>query len=403
LYIARQAIFNRSLQVFGYELLFRGDKQSFQYDGLTSAQASASVLGGLFELGIGQIVDNKPAFINFDAELILSDSIELIDSKQLIIEVLEDVGVDDELIRRVELLKLKGYKIALDDFDSLCSTYPLVPYADIIKYDLIRTPLDQISEDVKKALSNKKILLAEKIENEEEFKKAKKMGFHLFQGFFFSKPHLVAESKSHTTVKSQYLRIISELQKQEPSYQILAEIIEKDANLAYRLVKVASMRSGKDMIYSIRHALAYMGLKEIERWISILMLREVNNSKPDELMRISLIRTKFSEQIAVRSSLRKRKIEASIMGLFSTIDAMTNQTMADALQDIALPSVIKDVLINKTGELFPVYQLILAYEKGDWATAEKTSGMIGIHEKDMCDDYLKALKWAKDIMEAINN
>ena len=181
LYIARQAILNRSLKVFGYELLYRGEIKSNQYDGFSSKQASASVLGGLFENGINHIVDDKYAFVNFDEEFIFSDSIELISPKQLVIEVLENVVIDDALVGRVKDLKKKGYKIALDDFNSDPNSYLLTPDSNIIKYDINATPLNTITESVKAALAGKKVLLAEKIETEEQFIQAKKMGFHLFQ------------------------------------------------------------------------------------------------------------------------------------------------------------------------------------------------------------------------------
>ncbi|HHV12963.1 MAG TPA: EAL domain-containing protein [Clostridiales bacterium] len=399
MYIARQAIFNSSLKVYGYELLFRGEIQSAGYDGVSSVQASASVLGGLFESGINQIVDNKVAFINFDNELLQSDVVELIDPQRLIVEVLENVPVDGNLIQRIISLREKGYKIALDDLEESSSTYQLIPYADIIKYDIIITPLDQIEADVKRMLIQRKILLAEKIETEEEFKKAKDMGFHLFQGFFFSKPCLITESSSHTTVKSQYTRIIAELRKEEPSFEVLAEIIEKDATLAYRLVRLSSTRSGKERIYSIRHALTYMGLKEIERWINVLMLRDLNNSKPDELMRVSLIRAKFAELTALHSKLRVLKYEAFIMGLFSTIDAMINRSMEEALKNVALPEVITEALVKGKGALYPVYRLVIAYEKGDWAETEKLTGMLKLKENLVSNDYLQAIKWAKEMMD----
>jgi len=401
MYIARQAIFDRSLNVFGYELLFRKSKQSVQFDGTSSEQATASVLGGLFESGISQIVDDKRAFINFDEAFIHGDTLELISANSLIIEVLEDVKIDDNLIERLKFLKKKGYKIALDDFTESYNTYPLVPFADIIKFDVMATPLVNISHDVKKALSHKKVLLAEKIETQEEFLKAKDMGFHLFQGYFFSKPHIIGKSIDHTTTNSQYGRLRAELNREAPSYQTLAEIIEMDASLAYRLVRLSSMRVDNEMIYSIKHALTYMGLKELERWINVLMLREYGKSKPDELMRISLLRTKFCELTAIHSHFKTAKYEASIMGLFSTLDAMLDQPMSEALKDMALPKTITDVLIYRKGKLFPIYKLMISYEQGDWMKVEELVKQLKIDENVLYNDYLDAVKWSTENMKFI--
>lgn len=402
MFIARQPIFSRNLEVYGYELLFRSGNQSHLFDGVSSIQATATVVGGLFEAGINQIVEDKKAFINFDAEFLHSDMPEIIGPEHLIIEVLEDVVVDEALIARIRDLKTRHYKIALDDFVESYIDYPLVPFADIIKFDILNTPLDLIKNEVRLALLQKKTILAEKVETEEEFNKAKVMGFHLFQGYFFSKPNIVAHSNSQTTTKIQYLRLLTELKKEEPSYQVLAEIIEKDMMLAYRLMRVIKGRAGDDLIYSIKRALTYMGLKELERWVSILMLRDLSSHKPQELMRLALVRTKFSELTAMNGTLKNMKHEASMMGLFSTLDAMLDQNMADALEGIMLPISISEALIKEAGVLGPLLSVIFAYEKGDWESGQSYAEAVGVSEEQLYDDYCKAIHWARDIMSLMN-
>ena len=137
MFIARQPIFNRTLDVYGYELLFRADHGSKAFDGTSDMLATATIISGLFESGIEAFVEDKRAFVNFNAHFLYSDFTELIDPSHLIVEVLETVKVDQQLIERIEWLKSKGYKIALDDFVESFQKYPLVPLADIIKFDII--------------------------------------------------------------------------------------------------------------------------------------------------------------------------------------------------------------------------------------------------------------------------
>lgn len=150
MFVARQPILNRALKIYGYELLYRSDYDAEEFPNISSEKATAEVVGDLFESGIEKITNNVHAFVNFDYSLILSDIVELIDPKHLIIEVLENTKVDERLINRIKYLKRKGYKIALDDFKKDYDTYPLIPLADIIKYDIISTPLDTIQMAVKK-------------------------------------------------------------------------------------------------------------------------------------------------------------------------------------------------------------------------------------------------------------
>ncbi|HZK43383.1 MAG TPA: EAL domain-containing protein [Syntrophomonadaceae bacterium] len=397
--IARQPIFNRKLDVFGYELLYREDIKSHEFDGISSASATACVMGGLFESGVNNIVEDKYAFVNFDENFIFSDAIEIVTPDRLIIEMLEDVKVNNSLMARLKELKKRGYRIALDDFIADYDDYPLVPLADIIKFDLIATPLESIGGNVNQALRQNKILLAEKVETKEEFLKAKEMGFHLFQGYFFSRPSISCELFDKSISKYQYISLIEELKKDRPSYQTLTELIETDIHLSYRLMRVVSLRAGDDLIYSIKKAVIYMGLEELERWINILMLQDLGQLKHQELIKISLIRTKFAESIALYGGLENIKHEASMMGLFSVVDVLFDQTMAEALEDIALSNSIVDALINKTGELYPIYELLLAYEKGDWIQASYISRSLGLDESILYKEYLSAIKWANEVPE----
>lgn len=402
MFIARQPIFNKKLDVFGYELLFRSGETSNQFDGTSSTGATASVLTGLFESGIDALVENKYALINFDEKLINSDSIELVSPDTLIIEMLESVEVTDFLVKRLASLKKKGYKIALDDFEEDYNTYPLVPLADIIKFDIMVTPLSEIGSSVNTALADKKIILAEKIETQEEYLQAKQMGFHLFQGFFFSRPSIAFESRSKITPKGQYAMLLKELKEDDPSFQKLAEIVETDVNLAYRLIRIASRRAAEEeALYSIKRALVYMGFKEFERWVNILMLQDMGKDKPQELRKTSLIRSKLAENISWHMGLRNMRHEASLMGLFSVVDAMLDTTMEVALQDMALPATITDALVHKKGTLFPLYELIIAYEQAD---IQKVQGIVNRFKLDtgkLYHEYVNSIKWAKEIFTVI--
>lgn len=399
LFIARQPIFNKSLSVYGYELLYRDSETSTAFGGVSAQKATAGVLGSLFEIGISKITDDVRAFINFDYEFLMSDSIELIDPEKLVLEVLEDVKVDDALMRRLMDLKNKGYKIALDDFVEDYEDYPIVPIADIIKYDIMATPLESIGSEVKLALSQHKILLAEKIETEQEYEKAKAMGFNLFQGYFFSKPSIISKSNDKKSIKYNYIRLIAELKKPEPSYVTLAEIIETDVNLAYRLLRVIKNTRTDTIVQSIKKALIFMGFKEIERWINVLMLQDLATDKPLELTKLSLTRAKFGEVLASNSKFKPRIHEVSMMCLFSNLDAILDQPMIDALEGISLSDDIKEALIYKRGELRPILDLIYLYEKGNWDAVKIKSAQLGIKQKVICDNYLDALEWCKDAMD----
>ncbi|WP_041668703.1 EAL and HDOD domain-containing protein [Acetobacterium woodii] len=403
MFIARQPIFNEQLEVYGYELLFRLTHHSNQFGGVSSRGATAAVITGLFESGIENIVEDKLAFINFDEIFIHSNAIELIKPDRLVVEMLEKIKINDILLERLKIIKEKGYKIALDDFEEDYQSYPLTSLADIIKYDLMITPLETIKNDVILAIKQGKILLAEKVETQNEFRQAKNMGFSLFQGYFFSKPIIAGYSASKSLTKNQYFLLISELKKEDPSYNVLADLIQQDVTLAYQVVRMASVRAKHDFVTSIQFALTYIGLNKIERWLNILMLHDLVKDKPLELMKISIIRSRFAESLARRANMTvSSQHEASMMGLFSVLDGILDQSMDDALKGISIPPSIYDALLKERGFLYPIYQLMLAYEKGDWKTTSRVSQELNIEEHILYHDYRKAIQWANEVLLSIS-
>ncbi len=404
MFIARQPIFTANIKLYGYELFFRDSAEATTYRGKSPVSSTAQVLGNLFEQGISSIVGNSKAFVNFDAEFIMSEAMELVDSSTLVIEILENVMVDQVLIDRLEELKKKGYMIALDDFKLNDNTAPLLNLADIIKWDILATPLGTLDDLVSAALKHNKIILAEKVETEEQYLEAKSMGFHLFQGFFFSEPKFVGSAGKKNSFNSHYSLILEELRQEEPSFNNIAQIIETDVQLCYRLVRVSSYQKDGEMISSITKALIRMGLKQLERWISVLMLQDLASNKPLELTKVSLIRSRFAEFIAENSSYRifkSRKEEFFITGLFSLLDVILDSTMEDALEGIAFSDDILNALIHNKGAFMPVAHLIYNYELANWDKVEELANLVGIDKDLLSKGYLEAINWTNMIFNAL--
>jgi EAL and modified HD-GYP domain-containing signal transduction protein len=186
LLVARQPILDKRQNIFAYELLYRLDDKTTSFNQeVSSISASTGIILELFESGAERITENKKAFVNFDEELLMSDVFEIVKPGKMVIEVLENVKVDEELVQRLFDLKNKGYTIALDDFFHSSEDYELIDVCDIIKYDFLNTDIKQIIIDSNIAIKKGKTILAEKVETKEEFQLAKKIGFTLFQGYFF--------------------------------------------------------------------------------------------------------------------------------------------------------------------------------------------------------------------------
>lgn len=190
-FVARQSIFDRDLNIFGYELLFRSGHNNF-YDGLDENVATSSVISSsLSVIGMENLTGNKKAFINFPYEMLINGTATTLPKESVVIEVLENVYPDFDIINACKKLKQLGYILALDDFLLKPEYHPLIELADIIKIDFLLTPSEERESIIKKINSPNIKFLAEKVETKEEYEQALKLGYSYFQGYFLSKPVII--------------------------------------------------------------------------------------------------------------------------------------------------------------------------------------------------------------------
>ena len=113
-YVARQPIFDREENVFGYELLFRnGLEDCFRGD---SDEASRATLDSTLLMGLDVLCDGRRAFVNCTRDALIKGLVGLLPSTSTLVEILETVPPDPDVLTACQSLKEKGYMIALDDY-----------------------------------------------------------------------------------------------------------------------------------------------------------------------------------------------------------------------------------------------------------------------------------------------
>jgi c-di-GMP-related signal transduction protein len=395
IFIARQPIFDRNMNVYGYELLYRHNCTN-SFNGMDDDLATAALIYNTFlVVGIDHLTDGTKAFINFSKELLGSEVPYLLPTENVVIEVLEREQVTQATIDACCKLRDAGYVLALDDFIVDDNNASLLSSANIIKieYEFIQENLKLIENCRGKAL-----LLAEKIETREDYQKAVDMGFDLFQGYFFSKP-VILNSKDIVPLNLNLIRIIDELNSQEPSYTVIADIIESDLGISIKLLKMANSvyRGTRTKIKSIKHTLSLWGVKEIYQWISLMLLKEVQNIENAELIKQAFIRGRLMALIG--AELRKDTPDSDYFftGMFSTIDTLLNKPMDQVLKDLPLSGGVKCALLGDDNELRQSLNCILYYENADWNQFLKAYPMNLIGAEKFLDLYVEALKWTNQL------
>ncbi|MDO4710783.1 MAG: EAL domain-containing protein [Peptostreptococcaceae bacterium] len=396
-YLARQPIYDATRKLSAYELLYRADENNRFAAGVDGDEATSILVSDAITIfGINNITNGNLAYINFTKKLIMDDFAMLLSPEEVVIEILEDTIIDDQIIEKLAELKNKNYTIALDDYTGDPQYDSIMNYVDIIKVDFSEITQEKAVEIAKTYSEKGKLMLAEKIETEEEFLIAIQSGYKLFQGYYFSKPNMMKKSSVKLDA-SGYATIIAELGRFEPDFQSLSGAIRTNPNLTYKLFQYVNTLkfSQKQKVTSIQMALVTMGLNEVRRWILLIMAREFCKDKQDELVKTSFVRGVFAEKLAQRRpSLSGRSHEAFLMGIFSMMDAIAGQSLEDILKQIPLDDDIKSALGGYDNEFGELLEFVENYERANWDKIYKELRKYNLDRESTLRLYLECVVYA---------
>lgn len=398
IFIARQPIFNAHKRLFAYELLYRGTRIS-SLDNTNGNRATASVLTSAFLTeGLSTISGLRPCFINFTRDLLLRNLPASFPANLLVVEVLEDVPPTAEILAVCRKLKEGGYRLALDDFVYHRALEPLLALADIVKIDLRLTPLGSLVPTLRHLSNHSLKLLAEKVETYQEFEQAAKLGFTYFQGYFFCKPeHLKIREIAST--KLNLVQLLAEASSTSTTVKRLQTIIERDLGLAYKLLRYtnSSYFYRLSKVESVGQAIAYLGEREMRRFLLLVLISEICSEKPEELVRLAMVRAKTGEGLALAGSLAAKSDEIFLFCLLSLLDAMLDSSMAHICERLSLSDHIKNGLIHGAGPYAPYLRAIIAHEIDDLAARLAAVEAIGLTCEDLQQSYLQALSFVEQV------
>ena len=391
IFIGRQPICDRNLDVYAYELLFRS-AHSQAANVSDGDQATSQVIVNTFmEIGLDNIVSNRLAFINLTRNFFTDEHAISLPQERVVLELLEDIEADAAVIEGVKRLSERGYVIALDDFIYHESLKPLVALANIVKIDIMALDRDQIREHVRELRQYPLRLLAEKVESQEEFEFCKDLGFDYFQGYFFAHPKVIQGQRLPSN-RLATLHLLSRLQDPDISPRDLEELISRDVSFSYRILRyVNSAALAMNKIESIRQAVVILGLRTIKSWTSLLALSQVDD-KPAELVVTTMVRAKMAEGLAKARKARNPETYFTV-GLFSALDALMDNSMEELLIQLPLAEHITNALLRFEGEHGEILKCVLAYERGEWEHVICAN----LSQAQISDCYLAAVQWANEI------
>ncbi|MGB0496299.1 MAG: EAL and HDOD domain-containing protein [Kangiellaceae bacterium] len=398
LYIARQPIYDRNFQVFGYELLYRNSAVNSAHVTNHSQATCETILNAFMHIGIDNLIGSALAFVNLPEEFIIDESLTPLFNSQSVLEILEDVEPTAEVIEGIKRLKKRGFKIALDDFEYKEKLKPFLELADIVKLDVVQLSEERVREEFAHVKQYEHIkILAEKVETQEMKTLCLELGFDYFQGFFFCKPQMVKQ-KQVIANKTVVLNLLNKIQKPNLDYDEFQHILSQDVTLSYKLLRYinSAMFSLRREINSIKDAVVLLGQDNIKKWLSLILMSRMGKDKPSELIVVALTRAKMCELLAdeLHPEIQPQMF---IVGLFSVLDALMDTPMIDLLDTVILSPAIKFALLDHEGQHGEILDIVLAYEQFNF---DELDNLTLINQK-LGKYYLNSVEWADQSVRAL--
>ena len=402
LFLGRQPILDRNQHLVAYELLFRNGHRNAA-DVTDGVAATATVIANAFsELGIVDALGECRGFINVDLEFLFNDVIELLPPQSVVLEILETVPPTEGVVERCRALKAAGFTLALDDIVQLGPEYAeLLELVDIVKVDLPTLSRVELMQLAMKLKPTGKQMLAEKVDSREQMEECLKLGFHLFQGYYFAKPTILAGKKldhSQLSVMKLLGLLLSDADTTE-----LENALKPEPGLTVNLLRMTnSVGAGcREKITSLRHAITVLGRRQLQRWLQLLVFasgKQTGTANP--LMMMAATRGRLMELLAseLRASDKLFADQAFMVGIMSLMPALVGLPITDIVAPLGLSSEVRDALCTGEGELGSLKRLAESSENGD--LAELTDALAAFPElgaRALNRAQTQALQWAFSI------
>jgi EAL and modified HD-GYP domain-containing signal transduction protein len=397
-YIARQPIVDAKHQLFAYELLFRhsAHAQSARFD--NDVDAGISVISNtLVNMGTEWLLKGKLAFVNMEASMLMSSFSTLLPPEKVVIEVLETVEVTPEVLERLAELKEAGYRFALDDFQYLPESEPLLPLASFVKLDVLAHTPAELTNMVKIIRKYPVELIAEKVETPEQFRHCQALGFDYFQGYYFAHP----ENLAAKIINPVYATVVQLLEKvrQGADAKDLEALFKKDVALTFKLLRyINSAGFGLSCeVQSIRHAVSILGMQPLYRWLTLLLVTAGGAPTMPTLARTAITRGRLCELIGKICLSKGDQDNLFIVGVFSLLPAFLEMPMDQVLDRIVIPEKLVDALADRTGIYGPFLALTEAVESGNVDLLESLASSLMVTPNQVSEAHLQALAWVEQL------
>jgi c-di-GMP-related signal transduction protein len=396
-HIGRQALYDWTGAVFGYELLFRGAADEVEASRRSAFATSQVIVNAFTEFGLEQLVGGRKCFINLTRDFLVGALPLPFEPDHAILEIVETIEIDEEVVSGVSDLVDRGYEIALDDFVFGLGHERLLGLATYVKLDLLIREEDELAEVVDQCRKFPGLkLVAERVETEDHIALAERLGFDLIQGYAVGRPQVLsAVALSPSRLRRLELLGALSADSDTADTEKVVSIVTADPALSFRVLRATNSAAVGLMrkVGSVRDAVVLLGSDKIRQWVALMLVSDIAESANEEQLSITMARAKLCQSVAERLNLSGDA--GFTVGLLSGVAELISEPIAELVTRLPLTVEVNDALIDGHGRLGQVLSLVRAYEATDVNVLLSSP----VPTAELAKAYLAAVGWSMRTVE----
>lgn len=397
--VSRQPVFDRSLQPWGTAISFAQPKSEGV---LFSDETTASVL---LEAHLPQRGAGHSTIVSFAAEAILEGIPRVIWPQGIAVELNEADCAEPGIVTAVTDLKQAGYGIAVAGFKNMTAFRALNSQADMFVIDAVDPGEGpSLEQRVEAAHEFRARALVRGLTGWAPMLQARSSNADLLQGFFFKEMNLRPSSKCITATQASRLRLLECLGKPDADFKALAQVVEADAALTYRLLLFLNSASFglARQVTSIQQAIVLAGWQPLKKWLEIALLTDLSPSaRHQELCYYAAQRAGFLKRVARAAGMEVLVPRLSLLGLLSYLEPIFEMPPAQVLSNIPVEDVIRRALCGEKSSLSSWLSLAQAMENADWVHAARLAKSAGLSLSDLSRCQLESFAEADTLFRLL--
>ena len=407
-YIASLPIFNSEMQVAAY--ILSAQNASYALNIKDDFRVKSEVyfspeLDLIDEVGIEPFAGSVPLLLEINLFHLLTDRLNKTphNPSSLVFILPYDIVLDNDLLERLESLKNAGFKFAINGFPPENNDFDLLGFVSYIMLDLKSIRFKEDMRDIKKKYPDLFIII-KNVSDTYSFDRLAKDKNMLFTGDFYNQPITKGVSEI-SPVKFNALKLLKMVNEEDFDLENIADIIERDLALSISLLRFINtgITGKRSKIDSINKAVAFLGQKTVRQWAMIAISVSLADDRPNEITKLSLMRAKFAENLAIIFDLAVFQNSLFMAGLFSLLDVILEKPMEEAINEISVDKIVHEALVQKSGRLYEVLEFMSAYERADWNKVSITIIRNGIDTEEVNQAFIDSLVWYHQLLEAIDS